>query len=180
MKKTVFTICSVAAVCCAVIFSCSKDDNSITHVTYASQAGTGGNPDPNHTAGTTSGATTSTPTNTTPVNPTGSMSVNGTSESTTDNGAASGSNFILKGTASAGDIVKITFSGSSAPASGSYAIVASGPSTGNCTFTYFDASLNSYPASTGSVSVTAGSPNTCTFSGISCGTTYTLSGTLNY
>src|ERR1700749_3662512 len=71
MKKTIFTFCSIAAVCCAIFFACAKDDNSITHVTYASQTssnGTGGNPNPNGlpaTSGTgvttpaTTGSTTS-------------------------------------------------------------------------------------------------------------------------
>jgi hypothetical protein len=179
MKKTVFTICSITAVCCAIVFSCTKDDNSITHVTYVSQAGTGTNPDPNHTANSTSGATTST-TNTNTANTSGSLSINGSSKSTTDNTSVSGGNYVLKGVVSGVGTVKITFTGTVAPTSGSYNIVSSSPTATDCMFSYFDANLNSYPASSGTVTVTTGTPNVCTFSSINCASTYTLTGTLHY
>jgi hypothetical protein len=189
MKKTLFTICSVALVCCAIIMSCTKDDNSATHVGYASQPGygTGNNPNPN---GLPYQTPTVSPTNTTtPKDTAGSISINGGSAfSLHDNGNNSIGFYGIYGKPASGSSsnpsVSITFATSSAPTSGTYTIISTFPSTGQCNFNFTDAGGNSGSAAAGTVSITAGSPNsTCGFSNIICvcgANTYTLTGTLYY
>jgi hypothetical protein len=156
MKKTIFTACSIAIVCCAIIMACTKNDsNTITHVGYASQMGTGGNPNPNQipatsgygtttattgstTAGTTSGTTTST-TNTTTTAPYGSMTYSGTAIPSTTVGfvssTACGQATMTGTSASPAHTLVITFA--SAPAVGTYTIVSSNPpSTGNASVSF--------------------------------------------
>jgi len=72
--------------------------------------------------------------------------------------------------------VQITFPGGAVPASGTYAIVASGPVGNQCTF--LDAT-NTINASGGSVTVVAGSPNKVTYSSVSVGA-LTATGTACY
>lgn len=47
MKKTVFSIISVAIVTLLIVFSCTKEDKDAIKPTYTSQGGTGANPNPN-------------------------------------------------------------------------------------------------------------------------------------
>lgn len=187
MKKTLFTICSIAIVCCTIIMSCTKnDDQTIKHVGYANQSGygTGNNPNPNGLPYITP---TVTPTNTiTPRDTAGSISINGGSNfSLHDNGNNSFGFYSISGKPSSGvnPSVSINFSTVAAPVSNSYSIVAS-PSVGQCSFSFTDAGGNICAANAGTVSISVGSPNSiCSFSGVICTgstTTYTLSGTLHY
>jgi hypothetical protein len=188
MKKTIFTICSVALVCCAVIMSCNKDDYNGTQVGYASQPGYGGgnNPNPNGlpyttpTVATTS--TTPTPTVATTNTTTTNFTVDGTSESNpTASGAANGGNFVVLG-ASGSVIIQLTFPGTSAPATGTYNITSGTPTGNECGFILTDG--GSFSAASGVVNVTAAaSPsNTATFSSILCSgsSAHTVSGTIKY
>ena len=206
MKKTIFTFCSIATVCCAIFFACAKDDNSITHVGYVSQtsggttSGTGGNPNPNGlpsnsgygsttattatTATTTTSGTTTAPTNTTTTN----FSVDGTAESpSTPNAAVNGNTYVVLCSNNTGTPqIQITFPGTSAPASGNYTIVSGTvtPTGNQCNF-LLTTGLGLSNASAGTVVVTAGtSPNnTAAFGGITCtgsGGSHTVTGALKY
>lgn len=188
MKKTVFTICSVLTVCAVIIMSCEKKDDPNMHkVYYNTQTGysTGGNPNPNGvstsggvstTSGTTSSGTSTTGTSTTGSSCTNAMTVN--SVACTSVSAAGG---VVSGTyrlIHSGSCIQVqlTFPGGAAPASGTYQIVASGPTGNQCTF--LD-NTNSINATGGTVTVTAGSPNKATYSGVSVGA-LTASGTACY
>ncbi len=188
MKKTLFTICSIALVCCAIIMSCTKDDNSIKHVGYAVQSGygTGNNPNPN---GLPYVPPVNSHTNTpTPKDTSGSVSINGgTAFSLKDHGSNSFGFYGIAGAPASGGSnpsLSIDFSSISAPTSGTYTIVSSGPSAGQCQFNFTDALGIAGSASTGTVSVSVGTSNsTCSFSSIICvcgSTTYTLTGSLHY
>lgn len=168
MKKTVFTICSVLTVCAIIIMSCEKsDDPNMKKVYYNTQSGysTGGNPNPNGTPSTsssgvaTSSGTSSSGTATTGTSCTNAMTVN--SVAATSVSAAGG---IVAGTyklVHSGSLlqIQITFPGGAIPASGSYSI------PGQCTF-----SDGSNTAASGVVTVTTGTPNKVTYSGIVSGT----------
>jgi len=205
MKKTIFTFCSIATVCCAIFFACAKDDNSITHVGYVSQtsggstSGTGSNPNPNGlpsnsgygsttattaattTSGTTTSGTTTAPTNTTSTN----FSVDGAAASNpTSNGLTQlGQYYVTCFDASNTPNIQITFPGTTAPPSGSYNITSSGTIAGTqCNF-QVTTSAGTSAASSGTVIVTAGTPNTAAFSGIVCsgaGGTHTVTGAIKY
>jgi hypothetical protein len=193
MKKTIFTFCSIAVVCCAIFFACAKDDNSITHVTYVSQtssSGTGGNPNPNGvpsnsgygtttatTAATTTSGTTTAPTNTTSTN----FNVDGTAASspTASGSGSSGSYIVLSMDNTGYPQVQITFPGTSAPASGSYSIITGTPNANQCDFLLTTAAGVFSSALGGSVTVTAGAPNTVVFSNILCGSKR-VSGAIKY
>jgi|ERR1700757_2287564 len=197
MKKTIFTFCSIAIVCCAIFFACAKDDNSITHVTYVSQSsgGTGGNPNPNGnpsnsgygtttaTTSTTTTSTTTSSTNTTTTN----FTVDGTAASSpTANGLAQSGNYFVTAFDNSGTpSIQITFPGTSAPASGAYAITTNTAIAGNqCNFSITTATGTS-SASTGTVNVTAAATpsNTAVFSSIPCGGpggAHTVTGAIKY
>lgn len=199
MKKTIFTFCSIAIVCCAIFFACAKDDNNITHVTYVSQTkgGTGSNPNPNGapsnsgygtttattatTTGTTTGTTTA-PTNTTTTN----FTVDGSAATpSTPNAVASGGDFVILCIDNSGNPqIQITFPGTSAPVSGNYTIVSGTPTGNQCNF-LVTTTLGPSHASGGTVVVTAAtSPNnTAAFGGISCtgsGGSHTVTGAIKY
>lgn len=198
MKKSIFTICSIAAVCCAIFFACAKDDNSITHVGYTSQtsggttSGTGGNPNPNGNPsssgyGTTTATTAATTTSgTTTTTPGSTLTINGTANSTMKSTGAAVSGYyqlVTKPSSGNNPSVTMVFATLAAPPTGSYNVINVPPATGQCQFNFTDASGNSGSPMAGSVSVTTGSPNVCTFSNLVCtcgATTYTLSGTFNY
>jgi hypothetical protein len=195
MKKTIFTISSIALVCCAIMMSCSKDNtNGEYHVGYYAQPGsapgstlTTVNPNPNGTpyapvTPTTSTTNTTVTTNTTTTN----FTVDGTSAaSPTTSGLPSGGNFIVLAIANTSDPqIQITFPGTSAPATGSYTITNGTPTGNQCGF-LLTTTVGVYTAASGIVSVTAAaSPgNTATFSGIICsnsGVNHIASGTIKY
>lgn len=197
MKKTIFTVTSIAVLCSAIILSCTKEDNSATKVTYTSQAAnsTGNNP-ANHggstsattgavTAGTTSGSTSSTTSSTsgstTSTNTaTANFTVNGTAASgVTSSGAVNFAGYQVSVTDANGDIITILFNASAAPPSGNYSITNNTPSATQCNFSYQPNGSASASAASGIVKVTAGSSNTAVFSGIVCGAS-TISGTAKY
>jgi hypothetical protein len=194
MKKTVFTFCSIAVVCCAIFFACAKDDNSITHVGYVSRtsggssSGTGGNPNPNGvpsnsgygtTTGTTAAATTTsgtttagtTTTGTTVTSPYGSISYNSSTVgfvSSTACGSAT-----MSGTSSAPvNTLNITFA--NPPAVGNYNIISFSPTNSTDVSVAYDGTF----AVSGTVVVTSsGGKFTATFTNVSFGT-FTASGSL--
>jgi len=186
MKKTVFTICSVLTVCAVIIMSCEKEDTSATKVYYNTQPGysTGGNPNPNGvatsggsatTTGTSSSGTATSSTGATCANSLTSNSVANTSVSAS--GGVAGTYRVIH----SGSLVQvqITFATTSAPPSGTYAIVTGTPASGQCSFLDVAASAN---ATGGSVTVAtgvSGAPNgkityanvvagAVTFSGTAC------------
>jgi hypothetical protein len=192
MKKTIFTICSIALACCAVIMSCTKDSTSgETQVGYYSQgpngSGTTVNPNPNGTPYSTPtvvATTTTTTTNTTVTTntTTTNFTVDGTAESNPSaSGAANGGSFVVLG-ASGSIIIQITFPGTSAPSTGTYNITSGTPTGSECGFILTDG--GTFTAASGVVNVTAAaSPgNTATFSGILCSgsSAHTVSGTVKY
>ena len=207
MKKTIFTFFSIAVVCCAIFFACAKDDNSITHVTYASQSsgGTGGNPNPNGlpsssgygsttattaaTTGATTGSTTSSTTSGTTTSPTNTTTTNFTIDGTAaGNPTASsqsqlGNYYVTCFDGSGTPSIQITFPGTTVPATGNYAIVSGTPSGNQCNFLLTTAAGSS-SASAGTVSVTIlGTSNTAAFSNIACsggGGSHTVSGAIKY
>ncbi|MHB8259469.1 MAG: hypothetical protein ACYDCN_01420 [Bacteroidia bacterium] len=167
MKKTIFTICSIALVCVAIIMSCAKDDNSIKHVGYASQTGYGGghNPNPNGLPYTTVTTTTTTP----PPTTYGSItpSTGGTTSFTT---SPTCSSTIWTGTSGTNNLT-ITFV--SVPTPISYIIVPSSPTSGQVTLSY-----NGTAATSGTVTVAAsGATSTASFTG-AVFPSYTASGSL--
>jgi hypothetical protein len=179
MKKTIFTFSAIAVVCGAVFLACSKDDNSATHVGYASQNGTGNNPDPNHTS-TTSGLTTagsttsSTSTNTTPpavysvTLTTGSGPVSSTVTS-----VCAGSS--MYGSSSNSLIGSINISFPATPTAGSYNVVSSNPVAGQVLVSYNGSNY----ASSGTVSIAVvGGKNVATFNNVTgtSPTSFTLTG----
>jgi hypothetical protein len=202
MKKTIFTTCSIALVCCAIIMACSKTDNdNITHVGYAVQMGTGKNPNPNQTpatsgygtttsttsstttTGTTAGTTAGTTTSTNTVTPVGTFTANGTAYTASTKGINAAGNYEIDAVASSGPSISIGFFTSTAPTSGAYSIVGLPATASQCQFSYTDASTTLGVSSAGTVNITTGSPNSATFSGIVCvcgSTTYTISGTIQY
>ena len=193
MKKTIFTFCSIAIVCCAIFFACAKDDNSITHVTYVSQTsgGTGTNPNPNGAPsnsgyGTTTATTAATTTsNTTTTTPPSTLTINGTPTTLTGQGAPVSGYYQVTAKPSTGTNpqLALVFATLAAPPTGSYNVVNTPPATGQCQFNFTDTNGVLGSPMAGSVSVTAGSPNACTFSNLVCtcgANTYTLSGTVNY
>lgn len=184
MKKTVFTFSAIAIVCGTIFFACSKDDNSATHVGYASQNGTGTNPDPNHTnttsgvttAGTTtSGSTTgsTTSTNTTTTAATVTLTTSSGPATGTITSSTCGTN-TMNGTCNNTLISNISLSFSGAPSLGSYNVVPNAPTAGQVLVSY-----NGNYASAGSVLITVSNgKNVATFVNIT-GTTpasYTLTG----
>ena len=196
MKKTIFTFCSIAIVCCAIFFACAKDDNSITHVGYVTQtsggttSGTGSNPNPNGlpsnsgygtTTATTAATTTSATTTTTPPS---TLTINGTPTTMTSQGApVSGYYQVTTKPSGTNPQVVLVFATLAAPPTGSYNVINTPPTTGLCQFNFTDVNGISGSPMAGSVSVTAGSPNVCTYSNLVCtcgANTYTLSGTCNY
>lgn len=180
MKKTIFTFCSVIALCAVIFLACSKDDTKGSkQVTYASQpyassGGSGGNPNPNNypssTGYTTSGTTTSTTATTTTTGCTKTMTYDGVA-CTSVTSSISGSTLSFGANCTT---IFISFPGSSAPTSGSYACVTSSLTSGQCNFN----NVGTY-ATGGSVTITTGSPNKCSFSNIVVGT-HTISGTACY
>jgi len=196
MKKTIFTICSIALVCCTIIISCTKDSTSgETQVGYYSQGphASGTNPNPNPTGQpyqtptvvptpTTTTTNTTVTTNTTTTN----FSVDGAAANNpTASGFASSPNFIVEGVDGSGTpSIQITFPGTSAPASGVYIIVGGTPTGNQCNF-LLSTAAGSSTASAGTVVVTAAaSPNnTASFTSISCsggGGSHTVSGAFKY
>jgi len=177
MKKTVFTICSVLTVCAVIIMSCEKEDTSAKKVYYNTQPGysTGGNPNPNGVATSGGSATTtgtsSSGTSTTGASCTNAMTVN--SVTCTSPSAAAGVSgtyvIVLSGSCIQ---IQVTFPSASAPTSGTYQIVSSGPVGNQCTMAEVGGSF----AAGGSVTITTGSPNKITYSGVVMGTN-TASGT---
>lgn len=188
MKKTIFTFCSIAVVCCAIFFACAKDDNSITHVSYASQNGngTGGNPNPNglpsssgYGTATTSGSTTSstsstsgTTTGTTPVVNSVTITTSSGPATSTITGQTCGSTYMNgNGTAQIGTI---SLSFSTAPAAGTYNVVSNNPGA-----TDVLVSDNGNYASGGTVTITVvNGKNYATFNNVTgtAPTSFTLTG----
>src|SRR6185312_6225782 len=200
MKKTIFTFCSIAIVCCAIFFACAKDDNSITHVTYVTQTsgGTGGNPNPNglpsssgygtttattaaSTTGSTTSGTTTSPTDTTRTH----FSIDGTAAGnpTVGSPACSGSYYVTCFDGSGTPSIQITFPGTTVPAGGNYTIVSGTPSGNQCNFLLTN-STGSSSASAGTVTVTIlGTSNTAAFTSIACsgsGGSHVVSGAIKY
>ena len=172
MKKTIFTFCSVAIVCCAIFFACAKDDNSITHVSYAAQNGngTGNNPNPNGlpsnsgygtttatTAASTSGSTTSstagtTTSSTTTTSGSGSFTANGTTYTLTMNCGLNGGAYFVTGTSGSTQL-EVAFA-SQPTASGTY-IASQFPSgTTNCQVQVVIGGTQYFGTGTGNVTVT--------------------------
>lgn len=189
MKKTIFTFCSIALVCCAIIFACKKDDNSATHVGYASQMGTGTNPDPNHNS--TSGVTTSTttvPTNTNANVPTTtSFTVNGTAAQSAGAGETPGSGIYDVAITDA-TLGKINIDFNAKPTAGTYTINNNIPIANlQCEFGYLTPSSVSTAPSSGVVHVAVSSGlTTVYFSNIVCldgsspPNSYTVSGSIRF
>lgn len=188
MKKTAFTICSVLTVCAIIIMSCEKkEDPAMKKVYYNTQPGyqTGGNPNPNGVATSggvsTTGGTSSTGTATSGTSTTGTTCTNAMTVNSVSCTSPSAAGAVVSGTyrivhSSSCIQVQIEFPGASAPASGTYQIVASGPVGNQCTF--MDVGTSAM-ASGGSVTVTAGSPNKATYSNVVAGAN-TCTGTACY
>ena len=135
MKKTLFTVCSVVAVCAAVFMACTKEDDGKTKVSYASQStyGSGNNPNPNNnpsSSGYSTGSNTSTTTSPPPPTCTKSLTFDGTACSGVSSNISG--NTVIE-SAGCGSVL-IAFSGTSAPTAGTYSIVISSPIAGQCTF----------------------------------------------
>jgi hypothetical protein len=188
MKKTVFTILSVLTVCAVIIMSCEKEDKSATKVYYNTQPGygTGGNPNPNGVAtsggsATTTGTsgTSSTGTSTTGTSCTSSQTSNGVTGSSVgaNGGLGMGGTYVVNHNSSVGTVV-INFSTTSAPPSGTYAIVSGTPGAGQCSFSDYGIYANG-----GSVTVTSpatGATNgKLTYTSVVAGT-YTITGVACY
>ncbi len=174
MKKTIFTVCSVVAVCAAVFLACTKDDNGNKQVSYASQTtyGSGNNPNPNNNPSSSGYSTAGTTTSTT-VTPTctKALSYDGTACSAV---LSSISANVITESGNCGTVT-ITFPGSGAPAAASYFVVSTTPLTaGQCTF-----DLGGTLASGGTLTITTGTFNKASFTGIVCGT-HTMTGVACY
>jgi hypothetical protein len=155
MKK-IFTIASVFALGLVITFACKKSTTTTTPTTTSTSSTTGANA--NVTTLTVDG------------NSIGSM--------TTTPGANSTEYLIdasCTTTASSGyPFVDLTFPGTAAPTAGTYTIstlsFSTMPAAGHCYLQYnpsFSGS-GSYVASTGFVTITAGTPNTASFSNVVC------------
>lgn len=180
MKKTIFTICSVLTVCIAIIMSCKKEDKDAIGVSYNTQPGydTGNNPS------NTGGTTTTTGGTTTGASVTsGTFTVDGTTVTGITGNGTTFVTYMVLGTSSNGShTVLIEFSSTAAPASGSYTISGATPAAGQCSF-YYENSSGRSSATSGIVTISTGSPNTATFSGISvsgAAGSHTISGTIYY
>ncbi len=154
MKKNIFSICSIALVCCAIIMSCTKDDNSALHVGYASQPGYGGgnNPNPNglpYVPPVTTNTTTTTP----PPTTYGSITTSASAAASFTTSPACSS--AVWSSSAGGNTLTLTFS--APPSSGTYSIVTSSPISGQVTLNY---GINT--AQSGTVTV---SGSTATFTG---------------
>jgi hypothetical protein len=180
MKKAIFTICSIVLVCCAIMMSCTKDDNSATHVGYAVQSGygTGNNPNPNGlpyvppvTTTTTAPTNTTTPTVYSVTLTTSSGPLSGTISSSSCGGTS------MDGTCSNTQIGSLSISFPTPPAAGPYTVVSSLPTSGQAIVSY-----NGNYASGGTVTITiVGGKNVATFNNVT-GTTptsYTLTGSFS-
>ena len=179
MKKTVFTISSIIALCSMIFLACNKEDNTSTKVTYANQpgVGSGGNPNPNSnpsssgfsTAGTTGGTTSSTTGGTTTTTGYGSLTDNGSNFTFTTSSACGSPT--MTGTSSDGTL-QLSFM--AAPTPGTYNCVSSCSVSTDVVFVYGGATA---PVGN-TVSVTTVSGKThATFSNVVIGAK-TLSGTL--
>lgn len=103
------------------------------------------------------------------------MIVNGANGSSVSaSGGVSGSNYVVTHTSNLASVI-ITFGVSTIPPSGNYSIVTSAPTASQCKF----ALGSGGNAASGVVSVTAGTPNTATYSNIIVGT-ITLTGVAKY
>lgn len=177
MKKTIFTVFSVAALTVAILFACKKEDDTGTHKTnYSSLSGvgTGSNPNPNNNpSSTTGGVTTSSTgvsTSTTGTTSTTYGSINdGTSYTFTSSTSCSAA--MWTGGTSGGSLI---LSFSAAPTSGTYTTVQTGATSGQVVVTWKGGNaLNG-----GTVTVSAsGSKYTATLTSVMWGTT-TLTGSL--
>ena len=180
MKKTIFTLSAIVVVCVGIIMACSKDDNSITHVGYAAQAGygTGHNPNPNGLPSTsgygtaTTGGSSTTPPNYSATLNLSSGPVTGSVTSTTCAGTG------MYGTCSNTQIGTITVSFPSAPVAGTtYSVVPSLPA-GNQALV----SCNGYTGTGGTVSISVvNGKNVATITNVTgtSPTSFTLSATFS-
>lgn len=168
MKKHISPLTALCFCIWFLVGSCEKaEDPAMKKVYYASQPGYGGggNPNPNGVSG--SGSTTTSPgTGTTTPTCVSAMSVNSVPCS-----AVSASGGVVSGTyrlIHSGSCiqVQITFPTGSAPAAGTYQIVAAGPVGNQCTF--MDVT-NTATASGGSVFVNTSSGNKVTYANVSVG-----------
>jgi len=169
MKKTIFTVCSVVALCAVVFLACTKEDNGNKQVSYSSQPGYGGGNNPNPNNYPSSSGTTTTPTNTVPVC-SKTLTYDGIACSTVTS-TISGNTVSESGNCTS---LTMVFPGTGAPATGTYFVVVGSLAAGQCNFTGGGA-----PASGGTVSITTGTSNKAAFTGIVCGT-HTLTGTACY
>jgi hypothetical protein len=174
MKKTVFTICALIAVCTVIFLACSKDDTAgskkVNYSSISNSSGTGNNPNPNNNPSSSGYSTAGTTTSTTVTTCTKSMTYDG---ATCTGLASSISGNTLVHASSCGTAI-ITFPGSGAPASGAYTVVTGTLSAGQCNY-----SVGGVYASGGSITIATGSNNKATYSGLVCGT-HTISGTACY
>lgn len=169
MKKAIFTVCSILTVCTVIFLACSKDDNAKYQVSYANQPGygSGNNPNPNNLPSSTGTVNNPTPP---PPTCTRSLTFDGTVCSTVSSSISAN---VISENAGCGSLT-ITFPGTGSPSSGSYTAVTGTPSAGQCNF-----SSGGSLAAGGVVTITTGSSNKATFSGMVCGT-HTISGTACY
>jgi hypothetical protein len=168
MKKTLFTICSVLTVCAVIFMSCEKkDDPNMKKVYYNTQPGySTGNP---YGSGgsTTGGSATTTGSGTSSTSTTtGAAACTATLNGATAAAQASGNTIVIS-TSGGASYVMLIFQGTTAPVSGTYQVVTGSPVGAQCTFS----DNNGVNAASGTVTVTTGSPNKVTFSGVVCGST---------
>ena len=163
MKK-VFAL-SVSLIACMLIgFACKKSSTTTTTTPPAS--------------------TTSNPINTTVTN----FTVDGTAASNpTQNYNNSTGNYLVTGLDGSHQYpqIQLIFPGTSSPVSGSYAITntnGASPAAGQCELILVNTS-GSFPASSGNVTVSAGTSNSAYFSNITCsgsGSTHTVTGNVRW
>ncbi|MGZ3903540.1 MAG: hypothetical protein ACXVC6_07590 [Bacteroidia bacterium] len=141
MKKKIFTACSVLVLAAVLFMACEKNNNTQT-VTNAV---------------TTSGSTTSS------TGP-NTLVVDGTSHTVVTTNTVVGSAFLVLSTSSGSyPSSSIYFTGSSAPAAGSYTANANYPTSGNCGITITPATSVTWSVVTCNMTVTSGSSRSISF-----------------
>lgn len=163
MKK-VFALSVSLFACMLIGFACKKSSTTTTTTPPAS--------------------TTSAPTNTTTTN----FTVDGTAASNpTQYTNNSSGNYVVTGLDGSHQYpqIQLVFLGTSSPVSGTYAIVntnGASPAAGQCELILVTTS-GSYPASSGHVTVAAGTSSSAYFTNITCsyqGTTHTVAGNVKW
>ncbi|HKC66666.1 MAG TPA: hypothetical protein VKG26_00410 [Bacteroidia bacterium] len=165
MKKA-FTISVSVIVCLVIALACKKSNTTTTTTT------------------TPPSSTTTAPTNTTTTN----FTVDGTAAhnpfSTYNN---SSGNYVVSGIDGSSQYpqIELVFSGTVTPVSGAYAVVninGASPAASQCELILVTAS-GSFPASSGNVTVVAGSSSSAYFTNISCsyqGVTHVVTGNVKW